>query len=80
MNIVYVLVSQKYPQRCYVGLTQDLERRMKEHNNGDSAYTKRYGPWALQVYTTFVDRKRAEQFETYLKSGSGFAFLKRRFL
>jgi len=44
MNIVYVLISKKFPDRCYIGLTNDLERRIKEHNNGDSVYSKRYMP------------------------------------
>jgi predicted GIY-YIG superfamily endonuclease len=78
--IVYILTSKKYPTRYYIGLTQDLERRIKEHNNGDSLYTKRYMPWELQIYITFKSKARAEEFEKYLKSGSGFAFLKRRFL
>lgn len=47
MNIVYILTSKEYPARYYIGLTQDLERRIKEHNNGDSLYTKRYMPWGL---------------------------------
>jgi predicted GIY-YIG superfamily endonuclease len=78
--IVYILTSKKYPTRYYIGLTQDLERRIREHNNGDSLYTKRYMPWELQTYITFKNKTRAEEFEKYLKSGSGFVFLKRRFL
>lgn len=80
MNIVYILTSKKYTDRYYIGLTQDLERRIKEHNNGDSLYTKRYMPWELQTYIGIKNKARAEEFERYLKSGSGFAFLKRRFL
>lgn len=80
MNIVYVLISKKFPDRCYIGLTNDLERRIKEHNNGDSVYSKRYMPWQLQAYITFKNKIRAKQFEKYLKSGSGFSFLKRRFI
>ncbi|MBU1112986.1 MAG: GIY-YIG nuclease family protein [Candidatus Omnitrophica bacterium] len=80
MNIVYILTSKEYPARCYIGFTQNLERRIREHNKGDSLYTKRYMPWKLQAYITFTNKARAEEFEKYLKSGSGFAFLKRRFL
>ena len=80
MNIVYILTSKKYPDRYYIGLTQDLGRRIKEHNNGDSLYTKRYMPWELQTHIVFKNKARAEEFEKYLKSGSGFVFLKRRFL
>jgi len=80
MNIVYILTSKKHPYRYYIGLTRDLERRIKEHNNGDSLYTKRYMSWKSQTYITFKNKTRAEEFETYLKSGSGFSFLKRRLL
>ena len=80
MKIVYILTSKKYPARYYIGVTRDLERRIEEHNNGDSLYTKRYMPWELQTYIVFKDKARAGEFEKYLKSGSGFAFLKRRFL
>ena len=80
MNNVYVLISKKYPNRYYIGFTQDLERRIREHNNGDSLYTKRFMPWELQTYVVFKNKARAEEFEKYLKSGSGFAFLKRRLL
>lgn len=80
MNIVYILTSKKYPNRYYIGLTQDLERRIKEHNRGDSLYTKRYMPWELDTYIVFKRKSRAEEFEKYLKSGSGFSFLKRRLL
>ncbi|MFA6216502.1 MAG: GIY-YIG nuclease family protein [Candidatus Omnitrophota bacterium] len=80
MYIVYILTSKKYPLRYYIGITQNLERRIQEHNSGDSLYTKRYMPWGLQTYIAFKRKARAEEFEKYLKSGSGFAFLKRRFL
>jgi len=80
MHIVYILTSKKYPARCYIGLTQDLEKRLADHNNGTEIYSKRYAPWQLETYITFRNRKQAENFEYYLKSGSGFAFLKKRLI
>jgi len=80
MYIVYILASKKYTDRCYVGLTTNIENRLIYHNSGDSPYTKKYAPWELRTYITFNDKARATEFERYLKSGSGFAFLKRRFL
>lgn len=78
MHTVYILKSLKFPERVYVGITEDVKRRLEKHNNGDSTYTKRYAPWDLKTTISFRDKKRAEAFERYLKSGSGFAFLKRR--
>ncbi len=80
MKIVYILRSAKYPKRLYVGLTEDLENRIKEHNRNESIYSKNYAPWNLETYIVFKENNVAMSFEKYLKSGSGFAFLKKRLL
>ncbi|MFC1577341.1 GIY-YIG nuclease family protein, partial [Candidatus Omnitrophota bacterium] len=77
MHIVYILTSCKFPARYYIGMTNNLEKRLKEHNAGDSVYSKRFAPWQLETFITFKHKDRAEAFEKYLKSGSGFSFLKR---
>lgn len=78
MHIVYILKSKKYPTRCYIGITQDLNKRLNEHNSEKSIYAKRYAPWQIETYVTFKNKYLAEGFEKYLKSGSGFSFLRRR--
>ena len=78
MKIVYILISKKDPNRLYVGVTDDLKRRLAEHNCACSGYSKRYAPWHIRTFITFLDEKQATAFEKYLKSGSGFAFLKKR--
>jgi putative endonuclease len=80
MHIVYILISKKYPARYYIGITQDLDKRLKEHNSGDSMYTKKYAPWQIETFITLRNRRKAQELETYLKSGSGFAFLKKRLI
>ena len=80
MHYVYILSSDKDPNRIYIGLTTDVERRVSEHNRAQSGYSKQYAPWNLESYITFKDKPLAEKFEVYLKSGSGFAFLKKRLL
>ncbi|MCX5715804.1 MAG: GIY-YIG nuclease family protein [Candidatus Omnitrophica bacterium] len=80
MFTVYILTSKQYPDRTYIGLTEDLSKRMDAHNAGQSPYSKKYGPWELTAYTTFKNKQKAVEFEKYLKSGSGFAFLKKHFL
>jgi len=80
MYIVYILTSIKNPNRYYIGITQDLDRRLKDHNNEQSGYAERYAPWQIETYITFKNKKKAEQFEAYLKEGSGQAFLKKRLL
>ena len=80
MYYVYILRSLDNPKRLYLGCTQDIGKRLVEHNRGDSTYSKTFAPWNLEAYLAFKDREIAEKFEKYLKSGSGHAFLKKRFL
>ena len=80
MHIVYILLSQKDSQRYYIGLTDDLPRRLIEHNSACSGYSKRYAPWRIETYIAFENRNLAKKFEEYLKAGSGHAFLKRHFI
>ena len=75
MFFVYVLYSEKY-DRTYVGFTNDLERRLKEHNIGHSKSTKAYKPWIV-IYNVELDtRMKAREREKYLKSGIGRDFIK----
>jgi len=80
MYTVYILKSAKESRRCYIGITEDLDRRLKEHNDDPSGYSKRYAPWQLETYITFKNKLLAEKFETYLKAGSGQAFFKRHLI
>ena len=80
MHFVYILKSEKNKSKIYIGITKNLESRIKEHNAGEEIYTKNLLPWRLETYVAFNDEKLANQFEKYLKHGSGHAFLKKRFL
>lgn len=73
MYYVYLLSSQADPNRMYVGHTNDLERRLADHN----VHTAKLKPWKLCTYVYFDDKEKAIAFERYLKSGSGRAFAKR---
>jgi predicted GIY-YIG superfamily endonuclease len=79
MYYVYLLESLHTPDQRYVGHTDDLKRRISEHNKGGSPHTAKYRPWNLVSYHAFPAEKRAVEFEHYLKSGSGRAFAKRHF-
>ena len=78
MYFVYSIQSENNPDKYYVGLTSDVERRLEEHNTGKSIHTNKFRPWKLVTYTAFVDKSRAEKFEVYLKTSSGRAFAKKR--
>jgi putative endonuclease len=61
----------------YVGLTNNLERRIQEHNSGKGRSTKLYAPFRL-IYSEKVGiRVEARKREKYLKSGIGKEFLKK---
>ncbi len=75
MFYVYVLRSLK-DGRLYKGLTQDVTKRLKQHNHGENRSTKGFVPWELVFTKEFNSRPEARTYEKYLKSGSGREFLK----
>ncbi|MEK7138844.1 MAG: GIY-YIG nuclease family protein [Patescibacteria group bacterium] len=77
MYYVYILQSQK-DKSYYTGFTENLEQRIKEHNQRLADYSKSKAPFALIWCGGFKDKKKAMDFEKYLKQGSGFAFARKR--
>jgi len=73
--IIYAIKSS-VDNRIYVGLTRNLEKRIKEHNQGRTKSTKGFRPWFL-IYKEIVEtREEARNREKFLKSGCGKEFLK----
>ena len=70
MFYVYVLKSLKNGL-FYKGMTDDLDRRLTEHNRGYSRTTKKYLPIELVFVQICVSRLEARKLEKYLKSGYG---------
>lgn len=60
----------------YVGITANLEERLRRHNNGREKTTKPYKPFKLIYTEKFNARVDARAREKYLKSGVGKEFLK----
>ena len=75
MFTVYVLHSQNF-NRTYTGLTNNLKRRLKEHNSKQNRTTKAYIPWKVVHKEEFETRIEAREREKYLKSGIGRDFIK----
>ncbi len=63
----------------YTGQTDNLERRLLEHNNTSKGkkYTSKKGPWKLIYSEEYDTRAKAMQREKFLKSGQGREFLKK---
>ena len=60
----------------YVGLTDNFERRFKEHQSGKNKTTKPYKPFKILLVEHYPTRQEARNREKYLKSGIGKEFLK----
>ena len=78
MYYVYLIKSLSVTRERYVGITTNLEQRLREHNAGKSVHTSKFKPWKLTTYVGFTERAKAEAFERHLKSGSGHAFARKR--
>ncbi len=76
---VYILQSIDQSQHYYVGLTKDLENRLKIHNSGKCSHTGKFRPWQIETAIAFRAKCKAISFEAYLKSHSGRAFAKKHF-
>ena len=78
MYQVYILQSLK-DKRTYVGYTQNLDERLKEHNTGQNISTKHRAPFRIIHSEEFSTIKEAKQRELYWKSGGGRRKLKEFF-
>lgn len=73
---VYLLQS-KLDDSLYIGYTNDVKRRLIEHNNGRNLSTKHSKPWQLIFLEGYLDEKDAKRRERYLKTNQGARLLKR---
>ena len=79
---VYVLKSL-LDNTLYTGSTNDVDWRTIEHDLKRSKYTGRKDHLTLIFYSKFIGKdakQKALEFEKYLKSGSGRAFVKKHIL
>mgnify|MGYP001244617402 CR=1 FL=1 len=74
MFVVYVIKSKEGFK--YTGMTEDLEKRLREHNNKSlSFWTKRGSEWELVYKEEFEQKTDALRREKWLKSGIGREYL-----
>jgi len=76
----YVYFIKNEVGKVYVGYTNDLRRRLKEHNSKQGGkYTKNKGPFELIYYEAYKSREDAEKREDNLKLHMrAYAQLKKR--
>jgi putative endonuclease len=67
MYSTYILWSEKL-QKYYIGHTDNLSRRITEHNTGKSKYTKLGKPWTLMYHEEFTTKVEAIRHEQEIKN------------
>ena len=77
---MYYVYSLQCKDGYYVGCTNDLKDRMNRHESGHVNATAQRLPIKLVFYFALNDKYKAFEFEKYLKSGSGRAFIKRHLI
>ncbi len=77
MYYTYVLKSFK-DNKLYIGYTNDLRNRIKEHESGLVKSTKNRRPLKLIYYEACLNKYDAIKREKYFKTGFGRRFLKNR--
>ena len=73
--MVTLYVLKGISGKRYVGITNDLSRRLKEHRSGKSKGSHLIGDFTLIYREEFPDHKSARAREVELKSGKGREWL-----
>ncbi|HBB37557.1 MAG TPA: hypothetical protein DEP63_03640 [Candidatus Magasanikbacteria bacterium] len=76
--IVYFLESKKDPTKHYIGFTENIAQRIVQHNQGLVSSTKKLCPWKIIYLEIYTNKQDALGRERFLKSGSGWKFLKKQ--
>ncbi len=71
MYFLYILQNRK-AAHFYVGVTQNLETRLKSHNKGSTKSTKPYRPWMIMYHESYDSKGEAYKREYFLKHPSGY--------
>jgi len=77
MVYTYVIRSNK-DKKFYTGTTNNLRKRLNEHNEGKVISTKNRGPFELIYFESCINSDDAFTRERYLKTGMGKRYLKNR--
>ena len=65
----YVYVIRNPHGQLYIGSTDDLDRRIQQHQQGEARWTRHRGPWTLVSSEVFPSRANAMRRERHLKRG-----------
>ena len=79
-KIMYYIYSLKCKNGFYTGCTNNLINRLIRHKNGKVSATANRLPVKLEFYFVINNKYKAFEFEKYLKTGSGRAFIKKHLI
>ena len=76
MFFVYILFSKKL-NRFYIGTTDDIERRLREHNSGlySGSFTSKGIPWELTLSYCCQSSEIAYKLERFIKKMKSKKFI-----
>ena len=77
--MIYLYVLQGEKGKRYVGITNNLERRLSEHRSGKTKGGQIIGEFKLLHIEKFEDYKEARKREVFLKSGVGRKWLNQEY-
>jgi len=81
--VFWVYILENTRQRFYVGHTDDLQRRLRQHNEpreGLGKYTHKHGPWLLVWSETHPTRSAAMNRERAIKAWKSATRIRRELL
>ena len=76
----YVYILQDAVDKLYFGYSNELKQRIGNHARGEVSTTKTYREPRFIWYCAFTNKKKALNFEKYLKAGSGHAFARKHLI
>ncbi|KKT14625.1 MAG: excinuclease ABC C subunit domain-containing protein [Parcubacteria group bacterium GW2011_GWC1_43_30] len=77
---MYYVYSLKCKDGFYVGCTDNIDERLERHRKSHVPATEDRLPIDLEFYVAISNKYKAFEFEKYLKSGSGRAFIKKHLI
>ena len=76
MSYYTYVISSQVRKYIYIGISNNVERRLHQHNSGYNRSTKPYIPFVLVLVEEFSNRFEARKREKYLKTTTGRRYIK----
>ncbi|AFH49900.1 Putative URI domain endonuclease [Ignavibacterium album JCM 16511] len=78
-NFYTYIIESLSDQSWYIGHTNNIERRLEEHNSGENKSTRAKRPWKLIFLRKFETNLEANRFELKLKKLRNKNFIRKEY-